>query len=211
MFSGIVEEIGVVTSRKIVSEGIKFRVRSNKVIKKLRISNSVCINGVCHTVTSRSKNEFEFFSIHETLKKTNLGLLKVGEGVNLENSLTMGQELGGHFVLGHVDCTGELTAVKQVNTEDKSSKNWEYWVKIDKKHRQFIIYVGSIAINGVSLTVAEIKKTKGSYFEVKVAIIPYTYDNTNFGTMKKGDKVNLEFDFLGKYVLNAMSKPKLVK
>lgn len=211
MFSGIVEEIGVVASRKIVSEGLRFRVRSKKVIKKLRISNSVCINGVCHTVTGRSKNEFEFFSIHETLKKTNLGLLKTGDGVNLENSLVLGQELGGHFVLGHVDCTGEVTAVKQVNTEDKKSKNWEYWVKIEKKHRRFIIYVGSIAINGVSLTVAEIRKTKGAFFEVKVAIIPYTYDNTNFGTMKTGDKINLEFDFLGKYVLNSMSKPKLVK
>ncbi len=211
MFSGIVEEIGIVASRKIVSEGIKFRVRSKKVIKKLRISNSVCINGVCHTVTSRSKNEFDFFSIHETLKKTNLGLLRTGDGVNLENSLTLGQELGGHFVLGHVDCRGEVTAVNRVNAADKNSKNYDFWIKTDLSNRKYIIYVGSIAVNGVSLTVAEIKKPKGKYFEFKVAIIPYTIDNTNFGTMKKGDKVNLEFDFLGKYVLNSMSAPKLVK
>jgi riboflavin synthase len=208
MFTGIVEEIGIVASKKEVSEGIKFRVKSKKVIKKLHISDSVCINGVCHTVTAKSKSEFEFFSVHETLKKTNLGMLKVGSGVNLENSLSLGQQMGGHFVMGHVDDTGVVTLIKQVNTQDKKSKNWEYWIKINRKHEQFIISVGSIAVNGVSLTVAELKKPKGNFFEIKVAIIPYTYENTNFRNLKTQDKVNLEFDFLGKYILNSIKKPK---
>ncbi len=208
MFTGIVEETGIVASRKEVSEGIKFRVKSGKVIKKLHISDSVCVNGVCHTVTAKTKSDFEFFSVHETLKKTNLGMLKAGDNVNLENSLSLGQQIGGHFVMGHIDDTGVITQIKQVNTKNKKSKNWEYWIKVNKKHEQFIIPVGSIAVNGVSLTAAELKKPKGNYFEIKVAIIPYTYENTNFRNLKTGDKVNLEFDFLGKYILNSVKKPK---
>jgi riboflavin synthase len=211
MFTGIVEEIGKVSAKEKISEGYRFRIKSKKIIKKLKVSDSVCINGVCHTVTGKSKNEFEFVTMHETLKKTNLGLLKSGDGVNLENSLVIGQQIGGHFVLGHIDDTGTVTSVKLVNSKDKKSKNWEYWIKIDKKHSDFVIYVGSIAVNGVSLTVAELKKSKGKFFDIKVAIIPYTYDNTNFGTLKPGDKVNLEFDFLGKYVLNTIKKRKHTK
>lgn len=204
MFAGIVEEIGKISSKKKISEGFKFKIKSKKVIKNLKKADSVCVNGVCHTVTGKKGSEFEFVTMHETLKKTNLGAAQVGEPINLENSLRMNEQIGGHFVAGHIDDTGIVSSVKIVNPDDPKSKNWEYWVKVDRKHYKYVIYVGSIAINGVSLTVAEVKKPKGKYFELKVAIIPYTYDNTNFGTMKKGDKVNLEFDFLGKYVVNAL-------
>ena len=146
--------------------------------------------------------------MHETLKKTNIGGLELNDKVNLENSLKIGQEIGGHFVLGHVDDTGVVTSVKQVKSDinKKESDNWDYWIRINKKYQQFIINVGSIAIDGVSLTVAEIKPAKNNFFEIKVAIIPYTFHNTLFGKYKVGDKVNIEFDFLGKYVINILSQ-----
>jgi riboflavin synthase len=213
MFTGIVEEKGIVVKKIKINEGFKFRVRSKQVARKLALSDSVCINGVCHTVTTRSKTEFDFVSMHETLKKTNIGELNVGDEVNLEGSLTLNKKIGGHFVFGHIDDTGVVTAVKQIKAEKKKdSDNWEYWIRIHKKHAQFVIYVGSIAVNGVSLTVAEVTKPKGNYFDIKVAIIPFTYNETTFGIMKKGDRVNLEFDFLGKYVLNLLAaNPKIKK
>jgi riboflavin synthase len=181
-------------------------VSSKAVVKKLMRSDSVCINGVCHTVALKSKKEIEFTSMHETLKKTNIGELKVGDKVNLEGSLTLNKTLGGHFVFGHIDDTGVVTSMKQLKSDNKKdSDNWEYWIRIHKKHAQFVIYVGSIAVDGVSLTVAEVKKPKGNFFEIKVAIIPYTYHNTLFGKLKVNDRVNLEFDFLGKYVINLLS------
>ncbi|MEO8513258.1 MAG: riboflavin synthase [Ignavibacteria bacterium] len=213
MFTGIVEEKGIVTEKRKVNEGFRFRIRSSQVAKKLALSDSVCINGVCHTVTTKSKTEFEFTSIHETLKKTNIGELNVGDEVNLEGSLTLNKKIGGHFVFGHVDDTGVVTEVKQIKAEKKKdSDNWEYRIKIHKKHAKYVIYVGSIAVNGVSLTVAEVTKPKGKYFTIKVAIIPFTINHTTFGSLKKGDRVNLEFDFLGKYVLNLLAaNPKIKK
>lgn len=213
MFTGIVEEKGIVVKKTKINEGFKFRVRSKQVARKLAKSDSVCINGVCHTVTTMSKTEFDYVSMHETLKKTNIGELNVGDEVNLEGSLTLNKKIGGHFVFGHIDDTGVVTDVKQIKAEKKKdSDNWEYRIKIHKKHAQYVIYVGSIAVNGVSLTVAEVTKPKGNYFDIKVAIIPYTYNETTFGKMKKGDRVNLEFDFLGKYVLNLLAaNPKIKK
>jgi len=213
MFTGIIEEKGIVVKKTRINEGFKFRVRSKQVAKKLAKSDSVSINGVCHTVTTKSKTEFDFVSMHETLKKTNIGELNAGDEVNLEGSLTMNKKLGGHFVAGHVDDTGIVAEVKQIKAvKKKDSDNWEYRIKIHKKHAKFVIYVGSIAVDGVSLTIAEVTKPKGNYFEIKVAIIPYTYQNTSFGKYKIGDKVNLEFDFLGKYVINLLAgNPKIKK
>jgi riboflavin synthase len=207
MFSGIVEDLGIVTGKKKIQEGYKFRVKSKKISKQLKASRSVAINGVCHTVINKVKDEFEFVTMHETLKKTNIGHLSLNDKVNLENSLKIGEEIGGHFVSGHIDDTGEITSIKQIKS-DKSkneSDNWEYWIKINKKHAHFVIYVGSITIDGVSLTVAELTPVKGKNFEIKVAIIPYTYQNTLFGKYGIGDKVNIEFDLLGKYVQKILS------
>jgi riboflavin synthase len=150
--------------------------------------------------------------MHETLKKTSLGALNLKSEVNLESSLRMNDEIGGHFVFGHIDDTGIITSVKQIKADKKSSKesdNWEYWIKINKKHAPFVIYVGSIAIDGVSLTVAEVKTVRGNFFEIKVAIIPYTYNNTLFKNYRTGSKVNIEFDFLGKYVQKVLSQKPL--
>ncbi|HJY64336.1 MAG TPA: riboflavin synthase [Ignavibacteria bacterium] len=206
MFTGIVQELGYITKKIKINEGYKFRVKCRQVAKGLGISDSVSINGVCHTIEKHSRNEFEFTSMHETLKKTNIGKLDEGSEVNLEPSLSVGDKLGGHFVFGHVDDTGIITSVKQISSGKKGveSDNWEYWIKIHKKHYKFVIYVGSISVDGVSLTVADIKKPKGNFFHVKVAIIPFTYHHTTFHSYRVNTRVNLEFDFLGKYVINAV-------
>lgn len=211
MFSGIIEELGIVTGKTKIQEGYRFRIKGNKTVKKLKASDSIAINGVCHTIVKKIKNEFEVVSMHETLKKTNLGELNVKDSVNLENPLRIGSELGGHFVFGHIDDTGIVTKVTQLKSDKskKDSDNWEYWLKIHKKHRNFVINVGSISIDGVSLTVADISKIQGNYFQIKVAIIPYTYNNTNFKKYKPGDTVNIEFDFLGKYVMNILNQKSL--
>lgn len=209
MFTGIIEELGKVISRTEVPEGIRFRVSSEKVNKKLNVSDSVSVNGVCHTVTEKDQKWFEFISVNETLKKTNIGSLNINDEVNLENSMVLGQQIGGHFVLGHVDDTGTITSVKEIKSKSgkkKKSENWEFKIKINKKHSKFVIQVGSISINGVSLTVADAAKPKGKFFEIKTAIIPYTYNHTTFKNLIEGDKVNLEFDFLGKYVQNILDK-----
>jgi len=206
MFTGIIEGTGVVSSRKKAGTGIRFRVKPKKTFKKLAVSDSISVNGVCHTVTAKSKSEFEFTSVRETLKKTNIGLLNTGDEVNLESSLTLNKKIGGHFVFGHIDDTGEITSITNSGeTTKKKSGNFELGIKIHKKHLRFVINVGSIAVNGVSLTIAEISKLKGNLFEIKISIIPYTFSHTTFNKLKTGDKVNLEFDFLGKYVLNTLS------
>jgi riboflavin synthase len=209
MFSGIIEETGKVTGKKMIQEGIRFRIKCRKLAKGLKISDSVAINGVCHTITKKQKDVFEFVTMHETLKKTNLGELELNGEVNLENSLKLGEQIGGHFVFGHIDDTGVITSIKQIKA-DKNSKeesdNWEYIIKLHKKYFPNVIYVGSIAVDGVSLTVAEVHPIKGNYFTLKVAIIPYTYNHTTFKNYRVNEKVNIEFDFLGKYVQNAVGQ-----
>lgn len=214
MFSGIVRDIGIVTGKTKIQEGYRFKIKSKKIAKSLKAADSVAVSGVCHTVTKKTGDEFEFVTMHETLKKTNLGSLNVRGEVNLESSLRMNDEIGGHFVFGHIDDTGEITSIKQIKADKNSSKesdNWDYWIKLHKKHAQFVIYVGSIAVDGVSLTVAEVKPVKGNFFEIKVSIIPYTYNNTLFKNYKTGSKVNIEFDFLGKYVQRVLSQKPIRK
>lgn len=214
MFSGIVRDIGIITGKTKIQEGYRFRVKSRKIAKDLKVADSVAISGVCHTVTAKKGSEFEFVSMHETLKKTSLGSLDPGSEVNLEGSLRMNDEIGGHFVFGHIDDTGVITSINQIKADKNSPKesdNWEYWIKVNKKHAPFVIYVGSIAIDGVSLTVAEVKPVKGNYFEIKVAIIPYTYNNTLFKNYRPSDRVNIEFDFLGKYVQKILSQKPIKK
>jgi riboflavin synthase len=215
MFSGIIRDLGIVTGKTKIQEGYRFRIKSKKISKDVKTADSVAVNGVCHTITKKRGNEFEFVTMHETLKKTNLGKLNLKDKVNLESSLRINDEIGGHFVFGHIDDTGTISSIKQIKADKNSSEesdNWEYWIKLPKKYSQFVIYVGSIAVDGVSLTVAELKPLKGNHFEIKVAIIPYTFNNTLFKKYRAGDRVNIEFDFLGKYVQRILSqKPSLNK
>ena len=179
------------TGKTKIQEGYRFRIKSRKIAKDVKAADSVAVNGVCHTITRKKGDEFEFVTMHETLKKTNLGKINIKDKVNLESSLRMNDEIGGHFVFGHIDDTGIISSVKQIKADKNSSEesdNWEYRIKLPKKYSHFVIYVGSIAVDGVSLTVAEVKRARGSYFEIKVAIIPYTFNNTLFKNYKPGDR-----------------------
>ena len=195
MFTGLVEEIGKLENK--IPEGLGYRliISASKVLDDLEIGSSISVNGTCLTVVKLEKNTFSVEAIEETLKKTNLGELKTGGKVNLERSLKVDARLGGHFVLGHVDTTGEILDVTELSNS--------HFVKISfpEKFRQYLIYVGSVAIDGISMTVAELS---GNTFSV--GIIPHTWEETIFSTRKAGDTVNLEFDVLGKYVERIMNE-----
>ncbi len=193
MFTGIVEGIGKVEN---ISKNTKNRsaiqmtVNLGKYGKGLKIGQSVALNGVCLTATKLSKSSCTFEMIEETTKKTDLGNLKVGGIVNIERSLRAGDTLEGHFVLGHVDGVGTIKKIL------KKSKEVQIWFEVPKKLSKYVVKKGSIAIDGISFTVVDIKNTLAS-----VSVIPHTIEVTNFRTKKVGDKLNIETDILGKYIL----------
>jgi riboflavin synthase len=193
MFTGIVVGTGKVekiTKSTKNRSAVKMTVNLGKCAKGLKIGQSVALNGVCLTVTKLSKNLGRFEMIDETTKKTDLGNLKIGSIVNVERSLKAGERLEGHFVLGHVDGVGTITKIQ------KKPKEVQVWVNVPKKLAKYIVKKGSIAIDGISLTVVEAKNNN-----VSVCFIPHTIQVTNFRTKKVGDKVNIETDILGKYIL----------
>jgi len=193
MFTGIVEGIGKV---KKISKATKNRSAIQMIVdlgkhgKGLKTGQSVALNGVCLTVTKLSKTECTFEMIEETTKKTDLGNLKLGGIVNIERSLKVGDRLEGHFVLGHVDGVGIIKKIQ------KKPKEVQIWFEVPKNLLKYVVKKGSIAIDGISLTVVEIKNNFAS-----VCIIPHTIQVTNFKTKNIGDKVNIETDILGKYIL----------
>lgn len=193
MFTGIVEGIGKIINIKQNTRNrsaIKMTVDLGKNSKGLKLGQSVALNGVCLTVTGINKSKCDFEMIEETTKKTDLGNLKVGGIVNIERSLKVGERLEGHFVLGHVDGVGVIKKI------EKKPKEVQIWFEIPKSLAKFVVQKGSIAIDGISLTVVDVKKNLAS-----VCLIPHTIDVTNFSTKKIGDKVNIETDILGKYLL----------
>ena len=188
MFTGIIESFGKIEQINKTNQNIKFDIKSD-LTKELKIDQSISHNGVCLTVISKNKDIYSVQAINETLKKTNLGLLKTGDIINLERGLRIGDRLDGHIVQGHVDETGICTNV----IEDGGS--WIFSFEYSKNRKNITIEKGSITINGVSLTVVDSDTRSFS-----VAIIPYTYKNTNFHMISKGSVVNLEFDMIGKYI-----------
>lgn len=189
MFTGIVEKIGLVESIKDINDG-KIVTYKSILSSELEIDDSICIDGVCQTVIARDNEFFTTQLVEETLRKTNFGALKTGNKVNLERSMTMQQRLDGHIVQGHVDTVGVISGI------DQEATGWLFTITFEEQYNDYIVGRGSVAINGISLTVA--REIKNGFV---VAIIPYTYDNTNMHTLKVGSEVNLEFDILGKYVL----------
>ena len=179
MFTGLIEETGIIKSIKQKDGSFIFTIQGKKTVKSLRIDHSIAVEGVCLTVIKRTEKTFDVQAVEETLKKTTLGNLKIGSPVNLERPLLPSDRLGGHFVLGHVDGLG----------------SWIFWIQVPKKFSHHLIPVGSIAVNGISLTMAEVKANS-----FVVSIIPHTMEVTTFRLLKPGDTVNLEFDVLGKYV-----------
>ena len=193
MFTGLVEEKGILKEKIPTGDGFQFVIQAKIVMKNLQIGSSVAVNGCCLTVVRIDGNTFAVDTIEETLNKTNLGVLKQGMKVNLERPLAADARLGGHFVLGHIDTTGKVEDVKEL-----SNSHW-LTISFPEKFKHYLIYVGSVAIDGVSMTVAELKDKSFS-----VGIIPHTWKETIFADKKVGDTVNLEFDVLGKYVERIM-------
>ena len=201
MFSGIIEEMATVVAIKKDQENIDLTL-SCSFTSQLTIDQSVAHNGVCLTVVHKTNDTYTVTAMKETLDRSNLGLLKIGDKGNVERSMIMNGRLDGHIVQGHVDETAVCTAV----ADAQGSTYYTFKYKFDKEMASrgyFTVDKGSVTVNGVSLTVCN--PTADTF---SVAIIPYTHDNTNFGYIKEGDVVNIEFDILGKYIarLNTLTK-----
>ena len=201
MFSGIIEEMATVVAIKKDQENIDLTL-SCSFTSQLTIDQSVAHNGVCLTVVHKTNDTYTVTAMKETLDRSNLGLLKIGDKVNVERSMIMNGRLDGHIVQGHVDETAVCIAV----ADAQGSTYYTFKYKFDKEMASrgyFTVDKGSVTVNGVSLTVCN--PTADTF---SVAIIPYTHDNTNFGYIREGDVVNIEFDILGKYIarLNTLTK-----
>ena len=188
MFTGLIEEQGEVVEVAEDRDNLHIRIAA-KMTPELKIDQSVAHNGVCLTVVHISGDTYTVTAIKESLEKTTLGTLQKGQRVNLERGMKLGARLDGHIVQGHVDQTGICTNIKEENG------SWVFTFAYDPELQNITIEKGSITVNGVSLTVVNSK-----LHEFSVAIIPYTYNHTSFNSLKEGDKVNLEFDVIGKYV-----------
>lgn len=188
MFTGIIEDLAVVEEITKSQDNINIKIKS-KLTSELKIDQSVSHNGVCLTVVDIENDSYTVTAIKETLDKSNIGTLNVGDYVNLERAMKLGDRLDGHIVQGHVDQIATCRSVKEANG------SWVFSFDYDPSLNNVTIEKGSITINGVSLTVVDSEKNGFS-----VAIIPYTYEHTTFNQLQKGSVVNLEFDVVGKYI-----------
>ena len=196
MFTGIIETLGIIEEITKEDGNIHLKVAS-AIASELKIDQSVAHNGICLTVIQCDEKSHVVTAIKETIDKTTLGMWQVGDFVNLERAMKLGDRLDGHIVQGHVDQTGVCTSIGEANG------SWVFTFEYDASLTNITIEKGSITVNGTSLTVVNSERNRFS-----VAIIPYTYEHTNFNTFKVGTKVNLEFDVIGKYVarLTALGK-----
>ncbi len=194
MFTGIIEEVGIVEKIEAIKGGQELHI-SCSFAAETHVDESIAVNGVCLTVTAQNSETFKVQCVNETLRKTSLGSFEKGSKVNLERSLTLDKAIEGHIVQGHVDITGEI---KKISQEDADILiDIEYPEEFD----DYVVDRGSIALDGISLTIA---RTGENYFTV--AIIPYTWEYTNLIDKKVGDLVNLEFDVFGKYIIKYLRK-----
>jgi len=189
MFTGIIEEIGILAGSVPIPGGKKISIKAKEILNDLKVDHSVAINGVCLTVIEISGNLFTVEAVGETLEKTTFVDLKTSEPLNLERAMKLGDRLGGHLVQGHVNGIGSISKL------DRRGDNWYLVVKLSDELIRYVIPEGSIAIDGISLTVAGLA---GS--EVGVSIIPHTFKNTTFSQAKIGQKCNIETDMIGKYI-----------
>lgn len=194
MFTGLVREVGEVGWLRRTDQAVQLLIEAPRTADRVRIGESVAVNGCCLTVTAHRDRQLMFDLLQESLDRTNLGALRPGDPVNLERALRVDGRLGGHFVQGHVDCTAEV-----LGTEEKGP-DLRLDIALPAEFARYLAFKGSIAINGVSLTVAEIGNDRFT-----VWIIPHTLEKTNLGDLEAGDLVNLEFDILAKYTERLMS------
>jgi riboflavin synthase len=196
VFTGIIEEVGNVRQVRSLSSGArKISIECGRIVDDLKIGDSLAVNGVCLTLVGKNGDQVSVEAVEETIKKSMIGNLMAGSHVNLERSVRLSDRLGGHLVQGHVDATGKVVSI------EKLPLSRMYRFRIPRPLMKYIIPVGSVAINGVSLTVAE--RLADSF---KVAIIPHTFENTTFKSLRVGDAVNIEIDMIAKYVESLLKK-----
>lgn len=191
MFTGLIQEVGTIESITSNAEGKEFIIRASGLIKDIKIDDSVATNGVCLTATKISGDTFKVQAIHVTLEKTSIGTLKPKDKVNLELSLRPHDRLGGHFVQGHVNTLGKIKKI------EKTGNNWEIEVTFEPSLRKYMISEGSIALDGISLTIARLSENS-----LTVSIIPHTLEKTSLSSKKVGDVLNIEVDMIAKYIEN---------
>ena len=191
MFTGIVEEVGIVS--KITNNGMT--VKGSQVLSDVKLGDSIAVNGTCLTAVSFSNSEFSVDLSPETMRRTSLSQLTEGSRVNLERALSASDRMGGHIVQGHVDATGRITSIKP------DGDSIIFRVRIPKRLNKYIVEKGFVAVDGISLTV--VKRGASSF---TLAVIPYTLENTNLAVLSEGDQVNLEADILAKYVESLLAR-----
>lgn len=199
MFTGIIAYLGKVEQLVRTSDGLDLTIEAGPLACQLRIGDSVCTQGVCLTATKVSSQSYTAHAVSETLNRSSLAQLKVGSRVNLELALAMGDRLGGHMVSGHIDGVGK---VESIAAHPDGSK--EITIAVPKEVEPYCVHKGSIAIDGISLTIARLQNSK-----VSIAVIPHTLEVTSLGQARVGDSVNLEADLIGKYI-EKLALPHLI-
>jgi len=194
MFTGIIEEMGSVKALRLEAGTARLTISASTVLGNTALGDSICVNGVCLTVVDMGRSEFSADVANETLKVTDLGELKDGQKVNLERALQLSARIGGHLVTGHVDAVGRIREKRQ------EGNSWRVFIEAPETALRYIIKKGSVAVDGISLTVADVDKTGFS-----IAMIPHTAKLTTLGFKSAGDSVNLETDIIGKYVERLLS------
>ncbi|MDX9757928.1 MAG: riboflavin synthase [Bacteroidota bacterium] len=191
MFTGLIEEVGTLRAVQQLGNGRRFDIAASSVLDGTAVGDSIAVNGVCLTVTRYTRERFTVEAVEETVRKSTLGEFSVGDSVNLERALRADGKLGGHFVQGHVDFATTLVAI------ERRAESWMVAFSFPAEAAPFIIPMGSISIDGVSLTVAE--RSDDAF---RVSVIPHTWNATLFRTYGRGRRVNIELDMIGKYVVN---------
>jgi riboflavin synthase len=191
MFTGLIEEVGKVLNMQRYGEGVRFKFAASKILEDLSVDDSVSINGVCQTAIEVGNSYFVVESVEETIRKTAFSKLTVGSSVNLERARKFDDRMGGHILQGHIDSIGKIVSI------EKETLGTSVWIEHPIEFQKYIVAQGSIGVDGISLTVAGLGKGK-----FKVAIIPHTFERTTMKFKKIGDYVNIEYDILGKYVIN---------
>ena len=194
MFTGIVEEVGIIKKITDKTSGVQIDISANKIMDDVNVGDSIAVNGVCLTVIKHLKNSFSLDLVAETLQKSNLGDLQTGNTVNLERALRANGRFGGHIVQGHVETLGVI--LEKQDQDDGALLS----IGLDPEWMRFCIAKGSIAIDGISLTIAKIEANI-----IQIALIPHTLENTTLGNKGKSDTLNIETDIIGKYVTNLLS------
>ena len=197
MFTGIIEELGRIEETSTESGNLRLTIKASKIPSDLKVGDSININGACQTVIERDSDSFRVEAVQETQKKTNLGQLRKNDPVNLERPLRFSDRLGGHLVTGHVDCMGK---VKSIAKKDGSLL---YEVDLSEEFVTYLVEKGSVAVDGISLTVVQVKEKSFT-----VSVIPFTLQNTTLGTKRVGDLVNIETELIGKYVERILTSKK---